>query len=167
MAFLVIQRPDHIDETFPLASKQVRVGRLPENELAIDEQSVSRHHAVISPEGEGHTVADLGSRNGIWVNRQRVADTPVPLREGDEVALGGKGVVLRYFSDGSAATDVTAFVTHLPWLEKQTTSTALHEGERWMKLIRVTPLLRFVAAATGAAAAVLALTWWILRFLAG
>ena len=167
MAFLVIQRPGHTDETFPLASNPIRVGRLPDNDLAIDEQSVSRHHAVISPEGEGHTVADLGSRNGVWINGQRVADTPVPLREGDEVALGGKGVVLRYFSDESAATDVTAFITQLPWLEKQTTSTALPEGERWMKLIRVTPLLRFVAAATGAAAAVLALAWWILRFLVG
>ena len=36
----------------------------------------------------------------------------------------------------------------------------LYEGERWLKILRVTPWLRLVAAAIGAVAAALAAAWW-------
>jgi len=60
VASLLIHRPGKSDRTFPLTDTEVRVSRLPDNELAIDEPSLSRYHALISPIGEGHTVADLG-----------------------------------------------------------------------------------------------------------
>ena len=167
LAFLLIQRPGHADERFSLPEQQLTVGRLPDNKLVIDDQSVSRHHVLISPSGEGHTILDLGSRNGIWVNGERASHAPVPLRQGDEVALGGQGVVLQYFADEDSAIDVTGFFAQIPSLEKQRLPNVLHEGERWMKVLRVTPWLRLVAAAMGAAAGALALTFWIIRLLSG
>ena len=46
-------------------------------------------------------------------------------------------------------------------------STLYEEGERWLKLFRVTPWLRFAGAAIGTLAATLALIWWAGRLLAG
>ena len=109
MAFLLIKRPGHSDQKFPLPVHQLTVGRQPDNKLVIDHRSVSRHHALIHPSGEGHTIEDLESRNGTLVNGQRAGDAPVPLRQSDEVALGGQGVVLQYLADVASAPDVTAF----------------------------------------------------------
>ena len=168
MSSLLIQRPSQADESFPLADKEVRVGRQPDNELAIDEPSISRYHALISPRAEGHTVVDLGSRNGVWVNGQRAGDAPVPLRHGDEIDLGGQGVVLRYVADEAPTGEVTGFFGQVPEVESPFVPQALYEaGERWMKVLRVTPWLRLVGAAIGALAAALALAWWTIRFLAG
>ena len=168
MSFLIIQRPDQAEERFTLVDVQVRVGRLPDNELAIDEPSVSRYHALISPSGDGHTVVDLGSRNGTRVNGQPASDTPVPLRHGDDVSLGGQGVVLRYLADEAPSGDVTGFFAQVPQPESVAVSRALLEGgEKWMKVLRVTPWLRLVGAVTGTLAAILALAWWAGRWLAG
>ena len=164
MPFLLIQRPDHDEEKFTLPNKRLSVGRQSDNELVIDDESLSRRHAVVTPSDEGHAIADQGSCNGVWVNGQRVTEAPVPLRDGDEVALGGRGVVLRYCDDEPTGIDATAFFSPIA-PARPPTSEIMYEGERWMKVLRVTPWLRFVAAALGTAAAVLALTWWIIRFL--
>ncbi len=166
MAFLLIQRPGEADERFSLADTEVRIGRLSDNELAIDEPSLSRYHAVISATGDGHTVVDLGSRNGTRVNGQLASDAPVQLRPGDDVALGSQGVVLRYLADDARSGDITGFFGTVPAPGESTVSPAVVEdGERWMKVLRVTPWLRFVGAAAGSLAAVLALAWWIIRWL--
>ena len=168
MAILLIERKGQEDEKFALPDKEVRIGRSSENEVVINEPSISRHHALISPSKDGHTVQDLGSRNGIWVNGQRAGDTPVPLRHGDEVELGGEGVVVQYMAEEESAPDVTAFFAKVPQIEKQLGPDILYErGGRWVKLLRMTPWLRFVGAAIGTLAAILALAFWIIRWLAG
>ena len=168
MPFLLIQRPDHPDDTFHLAERPVRVGRQTDNDLAIDEASVSRYHALISPSGGGHTVVDLGSRNGTRVNGQSAGGEPVPLRHGDDLDLGGQGVVLRYMADAAPVGEATGFFGAVSKPESTVVRTSLYEeGERWLKLFRVTPWLRFAGAAIGAVAATLALIWWAGRLLAG
>ena len=165
MAYLLVQCPGQTDDKFLLTDKQVTVGRLPGNELVIDEPSVSRHHARIFPSHEGHTIVDLGSRNGVWVNGQQASEAPIPLRHGDKVALGGQGVALRYIADEASTGDLTSFFSREPYPVRQSTQDVTNEGERWMKVLRATPWLRFVAAVAGSAAALLALVWWAIRFL--
>src|SRR5918992_735552 len=46
----------------------------------------SPNQAEVRPEGDGWTVADLGSTNGVKVNGRRVAEAP--LQPGDEITLG-------------------------------------------------------------------------------
>lgn len=48
---------------------RIVIGRAPDCDLVIDDESVSRKHAVI----EGRLLEDLGSRNGTVVNGQRLA----------------------------------------------------------------------------------------------
>ena len=63
------------------------LGRSRDCDIVLGDANVSRHHAQIRPAGEGWTIADMGSTNGIVINGRRVRE-PAPLRAGDEVELG-------------------------------------------------------------------------------
>lgn len=58
-----------------------RVGRKPGLELTLPSDAVSKEHAEIYQDGEGLRVRDLKSKNGTFVNRDRV--TEAPIHEGD------------------------------------------------------------------------------------
>jgi len=62
------------------------IGRGSNNDVIIDASDVSREHALITVEPAFVTLKDLGSRNGTFVNGQRI-DTQV-LAHGDSVKLG-------------------------------------------------------------------------------
>jgi hypothetical protein len=62
------------------------IGRSPENDLVIEDLTVSRHHAELRWTPEGYAVTDLSSTNGCRANGVRVS--AVLLRPGDELALG-------------------------------------------------------------------------------
>jgi len=73
----------------PLGSIEVTIGRAHTNQVALSERRVSRHHAKISPEGQGHTITDLGSSNGTFVNHQKLHPfTPHRLNPGDWILIG-------------------------------------------------------------------------------
>jgi len=63
------------------------VGRDPGCDVFFVDQKLSRRHARFEPGPEGVAVVDLGSRNGTWVNDERI-DQHL-LRGGDQVRLGG------------------------------------------------------------------------------
>jgi EAL domain-containing protein (putative c-di-GMP-specific phosphodiesterase class I) len=58
-----------------------RVGRLPDLALSLGSDSVSKEHAELFLRGGVLHVRDLGSKNGTFVNSERVGEAP--LREGD------------------------------------------------------------------------------------
>jgi pSer/pThr/pTyr-binding forkhead associated (FHA) protein len=62
------------------------LGRAADNDIVIDDAEVSRHHARLTLQGNNRVLEDLGSRNGTFVNGQRITG-PVPLTPDDEVAL--------------------------------------------------------------------------------
>src|SRR3989344_5547215 len=55
------------------ADKELKIGRAPENDVGIRDQSISKHHArvVLTPAGAVF-VEDLGSTNGTYVNGEKV-----------------------------------------------------------------------------------------------
>ena len=62
---------------FPLRDGVTRVGRAPDNEAVIDGPEtamVSQYHCEIVREGEGFRVRDCNSRNGTWVDGERVEE---------------------------------------------------------------------------------------------
>jgi DNA segregation ATPase FtsK/SpoIIIE, S-DNA-T family len=73
----------------PLGSGEHGIGRALEADLRIDDPDVSRLHALVSVRPGGVTVADLDSTNGTAVGDVRIGRSPVPLRVGDVLQVGG------------------------------------------------------------------------------
>lgn len=75
-------------ETFRLDKERYLVGRLATNDLSFPEDGgLSRQHLVIERDTDGWTVADLGSRNGTFVNGVRLTEKRT-LKPGDSIRAG-------------------------------------------------------------------------------
>lgn len=82
-----------------LAGSSIDLGRTAEATIFLDDTSVSRSHARITEGTNGATIEDLGSKNGTFVNDERVT-APVALRDRDVIRIGSVVVVFR---DSAAA----------------------------------------------------------------
>lgn len=71
---------------FPLFKDQLTIGRAVDNDIQLEASFVSRRHAVVKTDGETTRVIDWGSRNGVFVNSERV--TEHFLHNGDIVTIG-------------------------------------------------------------------------------
>jgi len=71
---------------FPLFKKRLTIGRTPQNDIQLQAPHISRRHAVVLTEGEVTRVIDWGSKNGVYVNSNRV--TEHFLASGDVVSIG-------------------------------------------------------------------------------
>jgi adenylate cyclase len=85
-------RIEGVERTFPLAGDEVKIGRGVDNDVVLPDPSVSRQHAVVRREGDRWEVADLGSTNGVLLNRSRVQHAAV--RAGDVLRIGAFDLVL-------------------------------------------------------------------------
>ena len=66
------------------------VGRLPDNDLVLDDAYVSRRHcAILVHADSGCEIHDVASKNGIWVNGQKI-NGPHKLVSGDEIRLSSQ-----------------------------------------------------------------------------
>jgi len=97
-ALLVVQRGPSAGSRFLLDTEVVSAGRHPDSEIFLDDVTVSRRHAEFRRTDDGFTVADVGSLNGTYVNRDRIDE--VALQGGDEVQIGKYRLV--YFASHAA-----------------------------------------------------------------
>ncbi len=86
-AVLVVWRGPNEGASYQLTGDLVEIGRAPESKVFLDDITVSRHHATLTRNAEGWTLADAGSLNGSYVNRTRITSAAA-LRSGDEVQIG-------------------------------------------------------------------------------
>ena len=82
---------------FKPGGKRLNVGRASDNELTLNDASVSKIHAALLMTGEGTLlVADTGSTNGTYINGRRIAyGESRPLEDGDVIGFGDVEVRLR------------------------------------------------------------------------
>ena len=74
-------------EHFIPQGERTTIGRSPDNDIFLDDVTVSRRHVEFRRAQDGSfTVADVGSLNGTYVNRERIDQ--VALNNGDEVQIG-------------------------------------------------------------------------------
>jgi pSer/pThr/pTyr-binding forkhead associated (FHA) protein len=86
-ALLVVRRGPNSGSRFLLDSDLTTAGRHPQSDIFLDDVTVSRRHVEFRRQPDGSfTVADVGSLNGTYVNREPV-DSAV-LANGDEVQIG-------------------------------------------------------------------------------
>jgi hypothetical protein len=83
-----------------LTSKTVRIGRTEgENDLVLSDNGVSSRHCEIRPSEGGFAIVDGGSRNGTFVNDQKVGEKP--LQHGDLIAFGDTRIYVGIVSASS------------------------------------------------------------------
>lgn len=85
-AFLIVHRGPGEGTAFPLQPPVVGVGRGADQQVFLDDITVSRRHAELRNDGNGWVLVDLGSLNGTYVNREPI--TEARLASGDEVQIG-------------------------------------------------------------------------------
>ncbi len=97
-ALLIVLRGPSAGSRFLLDIDEVSAGRHPDSEIFLDDVTVSRRHAVFRRTSQGYLVADVGSLNGTYVNRDRIDE--VLLSGGDEVQIGKYRLVYFNSSQG-------------------------------------------------------------------
>jgi hypothetical protein len=82
-------------DRIPLAGEKVVIGQSPSNDIPLPfDPTVSRLHAVLESLPSGWCIRDLNSRNGTFLNGERIWGER-PLRPGDEVRLGQTTLLFR------------------------------------------------------------------------
>src|SRR3712207_2834649 len=75
-----------VGQSFPLQGERMTIGRSPDNDVFLDDVTVSRNHAVLVQRGGEWYLDDSGSLNGTYVNRKRIDSHR--LEDGDELQVG-------------------------------------------------------------------------------
>jgi hypothetical protein len=97
-AFLIIGGRDN----FPLNKNIVDIGRHSNNDLALDDPRISRHHAQLRVINNNFVIFDVGSTGGIFINGRQISQAT--LRTGDVIRLGMTNLI---FVQNSAITNPT------------------------------------------------------------
>jgi len=77
--------------------RELSVGTAPDNDLALSDPTVSRHHLAVRCIERGYWVRDLGSTNGIQIGPHLVQSAVV--RDGCELAIGTTRLVFELLED--------------------------------------------------------------------
>jgi DNA-binding CsgD family transcriptional regulator len=102
-----------------LEGGRLTLGTDPANDLALPaDPTLSRLHAVLERYEAGWCVRDLGSRNGTFVNGQRIWSER-PLRPGDELRVGASRLVYRGEEPGGTGTQASEPAPELTRRERE------------------------------------------------
>ena len=77
----------HADKTYRLAQRQTLVGRSQRCTIVLESHLASREHCILERSGATITLIELGSKNGTWVNQERVTRRR-QLAVGDTIRIG-------------------------------------------------------------------------------
>ncbi|MDJ0655872.1 MAG: GGDEF domain-containing protein [Xanthomonadales bacterium] len=79
------------------------IGRDTRCDIVLHRPAVSREHASVIRQGEQVTLRDMGSKNGVFVGEERIANTGRVLRDGDLVTIGDASI--KYLDGRSPESD--------------------------------------------------------------
>ncbi len=102
-ALLIWKEGDLIRDQWILNDKEheISVGRSPDCTVSLPIRWISRLHAILRYEGGQFRIEDAGSKNGVFVNGQRIIK-PRPLVDGDVIQLA-PGLELIYVDSEATA----------------------------------------------------------------
>jgi pSer/pThr/pTyr-binding forkhead associated (FHA) protein len=82
---LLVLKGAGVGGRYLLDAAETKIGRDINNEICLDDITVSRSHALVS-KSDGYTIKDLGSLNGTYLNAVVVREAKI--NPGDEVQIG-------------------------------------------------------------------------------
>jgi hypothetical protein len=103
----------HGPREIPLPLGRFVIGRAVTCELPLDDPLVSRQHAALDVMHDGVTAQDLGSRNGIRINGERI-EKPKRLAPGDVLLVGNNSFTLALGREAMTDTIEQASTQRLP-----------------------------------------------------
>lgn len=86
MGKLIISLEGKVVKDYPLEKERVTLGRLPENDIHLDDKAASSRHAAILTVLNDSFIEDLGSTNGTFVNGKVVKKHA--LQNSDVITIG-------------------------------------------------------------------------------
>ena len=78
-------------QVIPIKYPPLKIGRALENDLVIQDPTISRFHAEIFLKDEEYAIRDLNSTGGTFLNGQKVMESI--LVSGDSIVLAGRALV--------------------------------------------------------------------------
>ncbi|MBK7586422.1 MAG: diguanylate cyclase [Myxococcales bacterium] len=84
---------------FKLEKSPLTIGRVPDNDIVLDDDAVSRRHAQVEQRGEPWFVVDVGSRNGTLHNEAELKKE-CELGHGDRIKVGS--TIFKYLTGADA-----------------------------------------------------------------
>jgi peroxiredoxin len=102
---LALNPVSQLSREYVLLKNAVSLGSDSHNDFVIQHDATSRRHAIIRHRFGRHTITDLASANGTFVNGKRVKAT-MPLQKGDEIRLGAARFILANLPDAAAQPSV-------------------------------------------------------------
>lgn len=97
-AYLIVN-----SKVFPLKNEITTIGRTLDNDLIIQEPTISRHHAKILREGDSFIIVDLQSTAGTFINKFKVKECA--LYSGDLILVAN--VPIMFINQGFQVSDDT------------------------------------------------------------
>lgn len=94
---------------YPIDKNEVEIGKAAHSQIVFTDPTVSNTHAILIAREGGYSIVDLGSRNGTFVNGERLGSKATTLRHGDKIQLGQ--TVLTFRNPGETAANVTAVLS--------------------------------------------------------
>jgi hypothetical protein len=85
-AYLLVVSEGAPPVQFDLGGPLISIGRASDNDVILDDPLVSRHHCQLKLQHGAYSFADLGSRNGSFVNGEPVSE--IALGPGDVIRIG-------------------------------------------------------------------------------
>ncbi len=95
------------DHDIDLPEGEFVIGRAATCQLSLDDPLVSRNHATLNVSSDSVVVADLGSRNGVRVNGDRI-ESKRTLVHGDQISIGSQDMVVMSRREFAADTLIQA-----------------------------------------------------------
>ncbi|GAB4307942.1 MAG: GGDEF domain-containing protein [Myxococcota bacterium] len=97
-AYLIVISGRSVGKMVEIGDAKCIIGRTPDVDVMIDDEGVSRQHAMVMREGsDAVRITDLGSTNGVFFDGRRI--TSEMLRDGDKVQIGSSTVLKITFQD--------------------------------------------------------------------
>ena len=96
-AFVVVLAGDRMGEMFPIEGPRTTIGRGLKADVRINDEGISRTHAVVEYRDGRYVLCDAGSTNGTYANGERIEEHV--LVEGDKIQIGASSVLKFTFHD--------------------------------------------------------------------
>jgi len=103
MEFKLEYMVDEVRKVFYLTKDLVVIGKLPENDIELKDNTVSRQHCRLQRSGKSYKLADMNSTNGCYINGRRVQSKSLDV--GDKITIGRTTLHFQAIAKGESYRD--------------------------------------------------------------